>query len=430
MSETAALKHRTAWLSIFSNTTLVVLKLIVGLYVGAVSLISEALHSGTDLIAALIAFWAVRKSDAPPDLEHDYGHGKYENLSAAVEALLIVGAAIGIVYEAVNKFATGEVPETLSYGIAIMIVAIVVNFAVSRRLLYVAKITGSQALEADGLHLTADIWTSVGVLIGLLLMQLTGWAWLDPVIAIFVAGIIFRAGWRMVVESTRELTDESLPAEDEARIGAIFDEIPEVRGWHCLRTRKSGSYKLLDVHILFDGNMHLARVHAVCDEIVTRLRCFVKQLRQILDNQRSDRGLQLCGNRLFDAVKYMIVVLIGACKIILHGIQIGAHQAFQQRTGDAGTQLSFHAVDQIRTFVITQKPERSGHRTAERFRCICRRHIGKIDITAGIIGFRKSRVRLCDCLILSEVQNGSDSGFFSGLIGKGIPPEGRINRAG
>ncbi|MDD6127177.1 cation diffusion facilitator family transporter [uncultured Selenomonas sp.] len=272
MSETAALKHRTAWLSIFSNTTLVVLKLIVGLYVGAVSLISEALHSGTDLIAALIAFWAVRKSDAPPDLEHDYGHGKYENLSAAVEALLIVGAAIGIVYEAVNKFATGEVPETLSYGIAIMIVAIVVNFAVSRRLLYVAKITGSQALEADGLHLTADIWTSVGVLIGLLLMQLTGWAWLDPVIAIFVAGIIFRAGWRMVVESTRELTDESLPAEDEARIGAIFDEIPEVRGWHCLRTRKSGSYKLLDVHILFDGNMHLARVHAVCDEIEQKIR--------------------------------------------------------------------------------------------------------------------------------------------------------------
>ena len=233
MSETAALKHRTAWLSIFSNTTLVILKLIVGLYVGAVSLISEALHSGTDLIAALIAFWAVRKSDAPPDLEHDYGHGKYENLSAAVEALLIVGAAIGIVYEAVGKFASGEVPETLSYGIAIMIVAIIVNFAVSRRLLHVAKITGSQALEADGLHLTADIWTSVGVLIGLLLMQLTGWAWLDPVIAIFVAGIIFRAGWRMVVESTRELTDESLPAEDEARIGAIFDEIPEVRGWHC-----------------------------------------------------------------------------------------------------------------------------------------------------------------------------------------------------
>ena len=197
MTEHAALKQRTAWLSIFSNTTLVILKLIVGLYVGAVSLVSEALHSGVDLIAALIAFWAVKKSLVPPDEEHDYGHGKFENLSAAVEALLIVGAAVGIVYESAQKFQSAEVPEALGYGIAIMLVSIVVNILVSRRLIHVAKITGSQALEADGLHLQSDVWTSVGVLIGLALMQLTGWAWLDPAIAILVAGIIFRAGWRM-----------------------------------------------------------------------------------------------------------------------------------------------------------------------------------------------------------------------------------------
>ena len=188
MEDLGKLKKRTAWLSIFSNTTLVILKLIVGLYVGAVSLISEALHSGTDLIAALIAFWAVHKSELPPDKEHDYGHGKYENLSAAVEALLIVGAAIGIVYEAVDKFHRAETPEFLEYGIVIMVVAIVINFIVSRRLIRVAKLTGSQALEADGLHLQSDIWMSVGVLLGLVLMQVTGWAWLDPVIAIFVAG--------------------------------------------------------------------------------------------------------------------------------------------------------------------------------------------------------------------------------------------------
>ena len=240
MEDLGKLKKRTAWLSIFSNTTLVILKLMVGLYVGAVSLISEALHSGTDLIAALIAFWAVHKSELPPDKEHDYGHGKYENLSAAVEALLIVGAAIGIVYEAVDKFHRAETPEFLEYGIAIMVIAIVINFIVSRRLIRVAK--------------------------------LTGWAWLDPVIAIFVAGIIFRAGWRMIVESAAELTDASLAPEEEEAIGAIFDHVPEVRGWHCLRTRKSGSYKLLDVHILFDGNMHLSRVHAVCDEIEQAIR--------------------------------------------------------------------------------------------------------------------------------------------------------------
>lgn len=272
MSEHDVLKKRTAYLSIISNTTLVLLKLVVGFMVGAVSLISEALHSGVDLIAALIAFWAVQKSVTPPDAEHDYGHGKYENLSAAVEALLIVGAALGIVYEAMQKVGESTVPDMLGYGIAIMGVSIVINLAVSRRLIHVAKITGSQALEADGLHLQSDIWTSVGVLGGLVLMELTGWAWLDPVIAIFVAGIIFRAGWRMVYESVRELTDESLPEAEEERIGAIIRQCPEVRGYHCLRTRKSGSYKLLDVHVLFDGRMHLSQVDAICDELEENIR--------------------------------------------------------------------------------------------------------------------------------------------------------------
>lgn len=272
MMEHAALKKRTAYFSIISNTMLVILKLIVGIYVGAVSLISEALHSGVDLVAALIAFWAIKKSLVPPDEEHDYGHGKFENLSAAVEALLIVAAAGGILYESVLKFQEAAVPEFLEYGIAIMVVSILVNVLVSRRLIYVAKLTGSQALEADGLHLQSDVWTSVGVLVGLALMQLTGWAWLDSVIAIFVAGIIFRAGWRMVSESAMELTDASLPEEQEDHIVKIIESVPEVESCHCLRTRKSGSYKLLDVHVLFDGNMHLSRVHAVCDELEEKIR--------------------------------------------------------------------------------------------------------------------------------------------------------------
>lgn len=272
MTETDRLKKRTSLLSIISNTTLVLLKLVVGLSVGALSLVSEALHSGVDLIAALIAYWAVHKSVTPPDQEHDYGHGKYENLSAAVEALLIVGAAVGIVYEAVDKFHEAAVPEGLGYGIAIMIVSIVINYFVSARLMSVAKKTESQALEADGLHLRSDIWTSVGVLVGLGLMELTGWPWLDPVIAIFVAGIIFHAGWKMIVESTRQLTDESLPKDEERKIGAIIRHCPEVKGYHCMRTRRSGSYRLLDVHVLFDGNMPLSRVHAVCDEIEQGIR--------------------------------------------------------------------------------------------------------------------------------------------------------------
>jgi len=266
------LKKRTAALSIVSNTTLVMLKLIVGLYVGAVSLVSEAMHSGVDLIASVIAFWAVHKSVVPPDLEHDYGHGKFENLSSAIEALLIVAAALGIIYEAVHKFSSVEAPQFLEYGIAIMAVSILINYYVSGRLMKVARKTGSQALEADGLHLRADIWTSVGVLVGLAGIKITGWLWLDPLIAVFVAGIIFKAGYHMVVESAKELTDVSLPAEDEAYIGKIFTEHADVMGFHCLRTRRSGSYKLLDVHITFDKDMSLDQVHEICDDLEREIK--------------------------------------------------------------------------------------------------------------------------------------------------------------
>ena len=272
MTEIDVLKKNTAYLSIVSNCVLVILKLAVGIWGGAVSLISEALHSSVDLVAALIAFWAVRKAVTPPDAEHDYGHGKYENLSAAVEALLIVAAAGGIVYEAIEHMGQAKMPAMLEMGAVIMLISIVINLYVSQRLISVGKMTDSQALEADGLHLRADVWTSVGVMLGLVLMKITGWAWLDGAIAIVVAAIIFREGWKMVLSSAMELTDASLPEEQEARIVAIIDAVPEVVGCHCLRTRKSGSYKLLDVPVLFNGNMHLAHVHAICDELEEAIR--------------------------------------------------------------------------------------------------------------------------------------------------------------
>lgn len=272
MTDANLLKRRTAWLSIMSNSTLVILKLIVGLYVGAVSLVSEAMHSGVDLIAAAIAFWAVRKAVTPPDKDHDYGHGKYENLSSAVEALLIVVTALFIIYEAVHKFDTPLDPEFLQYGIYIMMVSIVINLLVSQRLINVAKKTGSQALEADGLHLRADVWTSVGVMVGLAGMKIFGFLWLDPVIAIVVALIIFRAGYKMVVESARELTDSSLSPEEENVIGNLLLNNSSVKGFHCLRTRRSGSEKLLDVHVTFDENMTLAQVHAACDDVEGQIK--------------------------------------------------------------------------------------------------------------------------------------------------------------
>ena len=266
------LKRKTAWLSVLSNTLLVILKLVVGIYVGAVSLISEAAHSAVDLLAAVIACYAVRKSAQPPDEAHAYGHGKFENLSSAIEALLIVFAAIWIVYESIRKFSNLTPPEFLEYGIIIMIISIVVNYFVSKRLIQVARMTHSQALEADGLHLQADIWTSCGVLIGLSAMKITGWLWLDPLIAIVVALIIFKAGYRMTVESAQELVDIRLPKEDEKIIEEIFQSHEAVLGYHKLRTRRSGAHRLLDVHIILDKNMHLYKVHEICDQLEGQIR--------------------------------------------------------------------------------------------------------------------------------------------------------------
>lgn len=265
-------KKSTAMLSVFSNSVLVLTKLVVGIFTGSVSIISEAAHSAVDLLAALIAYYAVSTSDKKPDRNHAYGHGKIENISGAVEALLIVVAAFWIIYEASQKLSVQEMPKELEYGIAIMAISIVVNYFVSRRLFKVAKATQSHALEADALHLQADIWTSIGVLVGLIAIKVTGLVWLDPVIAIVVAIIIFKVGYDMTKKSLRELTDIALPDEEQAMIQDIIGNHPMVKEYHLLRTRRSGSKRLVDVHIVLEANLYLQQAHDVCSEIETRIK--------------------------------------------------------------------------------------------------------------------------------------------------------------
>jgi cation diffusion facilitator family transporter len=270
--EDSKLKERTARLSVISNTVLVILKLVVGFYTGAVSIISEAAHSGVDLLASVIAFYAVRKADTPPDGNHAYGHGKVENLSGAIEAILIVGAAVWIVYEAGRKINATQVPEFLEYGIVLMLISIGVNYWVSERLFKVAKQTDSHALEADGLHLRADIWTSIGVLVGLVIIHFLGLAWLDPVIAIVVAGVVFKAGYGMTKKSLYELTDISLPEDEEQVIIDVITSHKEVISFHQLRTRRSGSWRLIDMHLILYKDMHLNKAHDICDQIEAEIK--------------------------------------------------------------------------------------------------------------------------------------------------------------
>ena len=265
-------KTGAAMISVFSNSLLVVTKLVVGILTGSVSVVSEAAHSAVDLLAAMIAYYAVSTSDKKPDRNHNYGHGKIENISGAVEAVLIIVAALWIIYEASHKLSAKELPRDLEYGIAIMAISIILNFFVSRKLFQVAKQTQSHALEADALHLEADIWTSVGVLAGLIAIKVTGLYWLDPMIAIVVAFIIFRAGYNMTKKSMSELTDVALPEEERTLIQGIVENHPLIKDHPRLRTRRSGSKRIVDVHILLEPNLSLEQAHAVSVEIEEKIK--------------------------------------------------------------------------------------------------------------------------------------------------------------
>ena len=267
-----ALKRRTACLSVLSNTLLVIGKLSIGLLTGTVSLISEAIHSGVDLLAAAIACLAVRKSCLQPDQDHDYGHGKVENVSAAFESLLIIVAALSILYEAAGKFFHPQIPESLDWAIVIMLASSLINAVVSARLYYVGEKTGSEALKADGMHLRADVWTSAAVMAGIFLMKITGWAILDPLIACLVALGILRVGYKMCRRSYDDLTDASLSDAEESKIGHIIMETPGVKGYHHLRTRISGSETIMDFHLELDRTLPLSQAHAISDKVESALQ--------------------------------------------------------------------------------------------------------------------------------------------------------------
>ncbi len=258
-------KVKTARLSIISNSSLIVMKLLAGLISGSVSIISEAIHSGMDLLAAIVAFFSVKMSDNPPDTEHPYGHGKFENVSGVVEAVLIFIAAGWIIYEAIHKIIAPAPIDNIGIGAAVMAVSAIVNFLVSRRLYQVAKKTDSIALEADALHLKTDVYTSVGVAVGLSLLWITGWKLLDPIVAIAVALMIIWESYRLLRNAFSPLLDSSLSEEETT----IIHEVIQKRGFsfHHLRTRKSGHYRFADLHLELPENMILTEVHKICDEI-------------------------------------------------------------------------------------------------------------------------------------------------------------------
>lgn len=273
-------KSRAALISVGSNTVLVLAKLAVGVVIGSVSVISEAVHSAVDLLAAIIALVAVRRSGRPADEGHAFGHGKLENLSGLAEALLIFVAAGWIVWEAVDRLLHPAPLDLPVVGVLVMAVSAGVNVAVSRHLFRVGRETSSQALLADAWHLRTDVWTSLGVMVGLGLVALGAWFlpgadlhWLDPAVALGVALLIVHAAWRLTVESGRDLLDQSLPADERAWIRArILEGLPQVRSLHRLRTRRAGAECFVDFHLVVDASLTVAESHAIADRAEALIR--------------------------------------------------------------------------------------------------------------------------------------------------------------
>ena len=266
-------KVRVARLSILSNSILIILKVIVGMFSGSVSILSEAIHSFMDLLASIVAFFSVRISDTPADERHPYGHGKYENISGVIEALLIFVADFWIIYEAVKKIVVPPKVEHIGYGFAVMVVSAIVNIFISRRLYQVARETDSVALEADALHLKTDVYTSFGVATGLLLMWISGMHLFDPIIAIFVALLILKESYSLFLKAYAPLLDLALPAADVTLITTIIGRhCTGEMSFHDLRTRKAGNYRYIDFHLNLDPDKTVREAHKICDQIEEDLK--------------------------------------------------------------------------------------------------------------------------------------------------------------
>jgi len=295
------LKEKTARLSVISNTGLVIMKFIIGFSIGSVSIISEAIHSSMDLIAAVIAFFSVRNSAEPPDEGHEFGHGKFEDISGLIEALLIFLAAFLIIIEAVSKL-IGEpsehfTPDLLYLGIAVMGVSALVNWYVSGRLMSVAKQTESIALESDAWHLRTDVYTSLGVLGGLVLIRLTGLAILDSLVALGVAVVIMKAAYDLTVRSLSDLIDHSIPDEDQNRIKEVICEhASDYAGFHDLKTRRSGPEIFIEFHLVMPGQITVLQSHDLADHLEADLRLEYPRSHVTIHLEPCNEGCTRCGS--------------------------------------------------------------------------------------------------------------------------------------
>jgi len=273
-----ATKENAAKLSIFSIILLIVMKVVASIITGSISIRADAVHSVIDLSGAVIGFIGIKIADKPPDERHAFGHAKAENIAGVIIAGLIFIAAGTIVYEAVRILIAGGTVELVTVGIYVTAAAIVINVIIYRYLLRVARSTDSVALEATARDMLADVLSSCAVLVGLILVRLTGLIILDPIVALLVAILIARTAYLTMKKSFGDLMDTKLPQTEENAIkSCIMEHGGELVSFHELRTRKAGSWRYIELHLVIPKNDSVEKAHRICDhleqDIETRLHC-------------------------------------------------------------------------------------------------------------------------------------------------------------
>jgi cation diffusion facilitator family transporter len=263
---------RFAWLSIAAAITTICLKTGAYLLTHSVGLLSDALESVVNLLGAMMALWMLSVAARPADEGHMFGHSKAEYFASAVEGFLILIAAGSIAYTAIERLIHPQALEKVGWGLAVSVSASVINFVVARVLMKAGKKYNSITLEADSAHLMTDVWTSVGVILAVLVVSISKWMIIDPLIALAVAANIVWTGVHLVAKSVSGLMDSSLSPGDSKEIEKILDTYRE-KGiqFHALRTRQSAARRFISVHILVPGEMSVHKAHHIADELEIKI---------------------------------------------------------------------------------------------------------------------------------------------------------------
>lgn len=264
---------RFAWLSIAAAVTTIALKSGAYLVTGSVGLLSDAAESVVNLVAAFVALIALTIAARPPDHDHHFGHSKAEYFAAAIEGIMIFVAAVFIIWAAVERFIRPQPIENVGIGLAVSVVASIVNGAVAFVLVRAGRRHRSVTLVADGQHLYTDVWTSAGVVVGVLLVALTGWLRLDPLVAFLVGLNIIWTGSKLIRTSVDGLMDKALDPAVQARLNAVLDSMSSGEVYfHAVRTREAGRQRFVSMHVLVPGTWTVQQGHDVLEHVEARLR--------------------------------------------------------------------------------------------------------------------------------------------------------------